>query len=61
MSYTTFDNTQRRPWMELLALLPACPGCGAARHGGVSPRNEICVGCLERSRESVEEELGGES
>jgi hypothetical protein len=61
MSYTTFDSTQRHRWMALLALLPACPGCGGVWHDGVTSRNELCIECLERSRESIEEELGGEA
>jgi hypothetical protein len=60
MSYTTLDNTQRHLWMTLLALIPACPGCGEVRRSGVTPRNELCVDCLDRSRESIQDELGGE-
>lgn len=56
---TIIENKSSRLWVALLALLPACVGCGAV------PRaipDGFCAGCMERSRDLVEDELelGGE-
>jgi hypothetical protein len=47
--------------MALLAFLPVCPGCSAVLSDSAIVADEFCIACLERSRESSKEELGGES
>jgi hypothetical protein len=58
VSYTNIDKASRHVWTQLIALLPACAGCSAVLDAAAA---EFCVECMERSRDSPEEELGGES
>ena len=61
MHHRSLDTAPRALWKSLIAFLPACPGCGVVLYGSVTSADELCVECLERSRESVETELGGEA
>jgi len=61
MGHTSFDSAPRALWMSLLAFLPVCPGCARVLSDSAMAADEFCVECLERSRESTAEELGGES
>jgi len=58
MNYRLAENVPSRLWMALVAQLPACLGCG---HVSRATADDFCAGCLERSRDSAEDELGGES
>jgi hypothetical protein len=58
MHYTIVEISPCRLWMALVAQLPACVGCGDVLR---ATPDRFCVGCLDRSRDSLEDELGGES
>jgi len=58
VSHTNIEKVPQHLWTKLLALLPACAGCSAVLDTSMG---EFCVECAERSREAVEDELGGES
>ena len=45
----------------MLTTLSACFGCGAALRHTIEYVDGFCRECLERSRFSAEEELGGEA
>jgi hypothetical protein len=61
MGHLPLDSAPRALWTALLAFLPVCPGCGAVLCDSVTAADEFCVACLERSRESTRDELGGEA
>jgi hypothetical protein len=58
VSHPIIETAPRRLWTTLIALLPACVGCSAVLRA--SP-DGFCDECLERSRETFDDELGGES
>jgi hypothetical protein len=61
VSYPIIEGVPSRVWTVLVALLPVCSGCGAVwRVTGVAG-GSFCAECMERSRASDEDELGGES
>jgi hypothetical protein len=58
VSHINIEKAPRHLWTQLVALLPACIGCSTV----LDPTaGEFCAECMERSRFSVEDDLGGES
>jgi hypothetical protein len=61
VAHTTLEESPCWSWTAMLASLVVCTGCRTALRNAFDGVDLFCDDCLERSRGSTGDELGGEA